>query len=106
MFKDEVRDDIPKPSSQWSESEKRKMSLNSKAMNALFCALDVRVHKKYGINLKLSIKGQIKLKSLKLVNTLVNTNCSKWNKIKMCILCILDLRTSKHPRSFGKNFPK
>ncbi|KAH9649255.1 Integrase catalytic domain-containing protein [Citrus sinensis] len=40
MFKVEVGDDIPKPSSQWSELEKRKMSLNSKAMNALFCALD------------------------------------------------------------------
>ncbi|KAH9724999.1 hypothetical protein KPL70_007704 [Citrus sinensis] len=40
MFKDEIGDDIPKPSSQWSELEKRKMSLNSKAMNALFCALD------------------------------------------------------------------
>ncbi|KAH9781517.1 hypothetical protein KPL71_008504 [Citrus sinensis] len=40
MFKDEVGDAIPKPSSQWSELEKRKMSLNSKAMNALFCALD------------------------------------------------------------------
>ncbi|KAH9648834.1 hypothetical protein KPL70_025758 [Citrus sinensis] len=39
-FKDEAGDDIPKPSSQWSELEKRKMSLNSKAMNALFCALD------------------------------------------------------------------
>ncbi|KAH9704489.1 hypothetical protein KPL70_011489 [Citrus sinensis] len=39
-FKDEVGDDIPKPSSQWSELEKRKMSLNSKTMNALFCALD------------------------------------------------------------------
>ncbi|KAH9649857.1 hypothetical protein KPL70_026141 [Citrus sinensis] len=39
-FKDEVGDDIPKPSSQWSELEKRKMSLNSKAMNDLFCALD------------------------------------------------------------------
>lgn len=39
-FKDEGGDDIPKPSSQWSELEKRKMSLNSKAMNALFCALD------------------------------------------------------------------
>ncbi|KAH9801307.1 hypothetical protein KPL71_000976 [Citrus sinensis] len=35
-FKDEVGDDIPKPSSQWSELEKRKMSLNSKALNALF----------------------------------------------------------------------
>ena len=40
MFKDEVGDDIPKPSSQLSELEKRKMSLNSEAMNALFCALD------------------------------------------------------------------
>ncbi|KAH9792587.1 Integrase catalytic domain-containing protein [Citrus sinensis] len=39
-FKDEVGDDIPKPPSQWSELERRKMSLNSKAMNALFCALD------------------------------------------------------------------
>ncbi|KAH9686293.1 Integrase catalytic domain-containing protein [Citrus sinensis] len=39
-FKDEVGDDIPKPSSQWSELEKRKMSLNSTAMNVLFCALD------------------------------------------------------------------
>ena len=47
-------------------------------MNALFCALDkkknfikylvVRVLKKYGINLRLSMKGQIKLKSLKLVD--------------------------------------
>ena len=40
MTKNEVGDDIPKPSSQWSELEKKKMSLNSKAMNALFCALD------------------------------------------------------------------
>ncbi|KAH9687344.1 hypothetical protein KPL70_014732 [Citrus sinensis] len=39
-FKDEVGDDVPKPSSQWSKLEKRKMSLNSKAMNALFCAFD------------------------------------------------------------------
>ncbi|KAH9801181.1 hypothetical protein KPL71_000929 [Citrus sinensis] len=40
MFKNEVGDDIPKPSSQWSELEKRKIFLNSKAMNALFCDLD------------------------------------------------------------------
>ena len=40
MSKDEVGDDIHKPSSQLSELEKRKMSLNFKAMNALFCALD------------------------------------------------------------------
>ncbi|KAH9763589.1 hypothetical protein KPL70_001218 [Citrus sinensis] len=39
-FKDEVEDDMPKPSSQWSELEKIKMSLNSKAINVLFCALD------------------------------------------------------------------
>ena len=38
--KNEVGDDIPKPSSQQSELEKKKMSLNSKAMNDLFCALD------------------------------------------------------------------
>ena len=40
MIKNKVGDDIPKPSSQLSELKKRKMSLNSKAMNALFCALD------------------------------------------------------------------
>ena len=40
MIKNEVGDDIPKPSSQWSELEKKKISLNSKTMNALFWALD------------------------------------------------------------------
>ena len=40
MTKNEIGDDIPKPSSQWSELEKKKISLNSKAMNALFCSLD------------------------------------------------------------------
>ena len=40
ITKNEKGDDIPKPSSQLSELEKKKMSLNSKAMNALFCALD------------------------------------------------------------------
>ena len=40
MTKNEVGDDIGKPSSQWSELKKKKMSLNSKAMNALFCTLD------------------------------------------------------------------
>ena len=40
MTKNEVGDDIPKPLSQWSELEKKKISLNSKAMNALFCPLD------------------------------------------------------------------
>ena len=38
--KNEEGEEIPKPSSKWNESETRKMSLNSKAMNALFCALD------------------------------------------------------------------
>ncbi|KAH9782875.1 hypothetical protein KPL71_009102 [Citrus sinensis] len=32
--------EIPKPSSQWTRLEKKKMSLYSKAMNAFFCALD------------------------------------------------------------------
>ncbi|KAH9744087.1 hypothetical protein KPL70_003536 [Citrus sinensis] len=35
-----VGEDIPKPSREWNELEKRKATLNSKAMNALFCALD------------------------------------------------------------------
>ena len=54
--------------------------------------LVVRVLMKYGTNLKLSKKGQIKLKSLTLVDTLDNMNCSKWNKIRVCILCILGLQ--------------
>ncbi|KAH9768444.1 hypothetical protein KPL71_011606 [Citrus sinensis] len=40
LTKNEVGEDIPKPSREWNEFEKRKTSLNSKAMNALFCALD------------------------------------------------------------------
>ena len=36
MTKNEVEDNIPKPSSQWSELEKKKISLNFKIMNALF----------------------------------------------------------------------
>lgn len=37
--KNEEEEEIPKPSREWNESEKRKASLNSKAMNALFCTL-------------------------------------------------------------------
>ncbi|KAH9716703.1 hypothetical protein KPL71_021554 [Citrus sinensis] len=40
LTKNEFGEDIPKPSQEWNELEKRKASLNSKAMNALFCALD------------------------------------------------------------------
>ena len=40
LTKNEVGEDIPKPSREWNELEKRKVSLNSKAMNVLFCALD------------------------------------------------------------------
>ncbi|KAH9734859.1 Integrase catalytic domain-containing protein [Citrus sinensis] len=40
LTKNELGEDIPKPSREWNELEKRKASLNSKAMNALFCALD------------------------------------------------------------------
>ncbi|KAH9689830.1 Integrase catalytic domain-containing protein [Citrus sinensis] len=36
LTKNEVGEDIPKPSRDWNEFEKRKASLNSKAMNALF----------------------------------------------------------------------
>ena len=42
ITKNEVGEDIPKPLRVWYELEKRKDSLNSKGMNALFCAL----HKK------------------------------------------------------------
>ncbi|KAH9780463.1 hypothetical protein KPL71_008084 [Citrus sinensis] len=40
LIKNEVGEDIPKPSQEWNALEKRKATLNSKAMNALFCALD------------------------------------------------------------------
>ena len=40
LTKNEVEEDIPKPSREWNELEKRKASLNSKTMNALFCAID------------------------------------------------------------------
>ncbi|KAH9680380.1 hypothetical protein KPL71_026530 [Citrus sinensis] len=40
LTKNEVEEDISKPSRQWNELEKRKATLNSKAMNVLFCALD------------------------------------------------------------------
>lgn len=36
----EKRGEIPKPSREWDELKNRKASLNSKAMNALFGALD------------------------------------------------------------------
>ncbi|KAH9679893.1 Integrase catalytic domain-containing protein [Citrus sinensis] len=36
LTKNEFGEDIPKPSREWNELEKRKASLNSKAMNALF----------------------------------------------------------------------
>ena len=38
--KNKEGEEIRKPSSQWSGIEKKKMSLNSKAMNVLFCAID------------------------------------------------------------------
>ena len=38
--KNEECEEISKPSSQWNELEKRKASLNSKVMNAMFCDLD------------------------------------------------------------------
>ena len=82
--------------------EKRKASLNSKAMNALFCALDKkefhRVSNCESANeiwhkLEVVYEGTNKVKESKLVGTLDNMSCSKWNKMRVCTLCILDLRT-------------
>ena len=67
--KNEEGEEIPKPSSQWSELEKKKTSLNSKAINAMFCALDKKEFHRFSScenaheisnNLKLSIRVQIK----------------------------------------------
>ena len=45
----EQEEDILEHSNQWSEQEKKKMSLNSKAVNALFCALDKKeFHRVFG----------------------------------------------------------
>lgn len=38
--RNEEYEDIPKTSCEWSESKMRKVFLNAKAMNTLFCALD------------------------------------------------------------------
>lgn len=38
--KNEKGEDIPKPSCKWNELEKRRASLHSNVMNALFCTLD------------------------------------------------------------------
>ena len=40
LTKNEVGEDIPKPSREQNELEKRKVSLNSKVMNVLFYTLD------------------------------------------------------------------
>ena len=40
MTKNEVGKYIPKPSQEWNKFKKRKVSLNFKSMNVLFCALD------------------------------------------------------------------
>ena len=52
------------------------MYLNSKAMNVLFCALDK--------------KEFHRVSSCKSAQDM---NCSKWNKMKVCILCIHNLQT-------------
>ena len=40
LTKNEVGEDVPKHSRELNELKKRKASLNSKAINALFCVLD------------------------------------------------------------------
>ena len=48
--------------------------------NNLIECLVVKVVMKFRTNLKLFMKAQIKLKSLKLVDTLDKMNCFKWDK--------------------------
>ncbi|KAH9765776.1 hypothetical protein KPL70_001961 [Citrus sinensis] len=103
LTKNEVGEDIPKPSRDWNEFEKRKASLNSKAMNALFCALDKKEFHRVsscesaneiwhklevvyeGTNLKLSMKAQTKFTDI--VNTLgaLGKTFSNSEKVKKII---------------------
>ena len=86
MIKNEVGEDIPKPSREWNELENSKASLNSRATSALFCALDKKeFHRVSGYSnaneiwrkLEVVYEGQTKLKNLKLIDTPSTMNCSK-----------------------------
>ncbi|KAH9792992.1 Integrase catalytic domain-containing protein [Citrus sinensis] len=94
LTKNEVGEDIPKPSRDWNEFKKRKASLNSKAMNALFCALDkkefhrvsvAKVLMRFGTNLKLSMKARTKFTDI--VNALgaLGNTFSNNEKVKKII---------------------
>ena len=97
--KSEEGEEIRKPSSQWSGIEKKKMSLNSKAMNVLFCAIDKKeFHRvsccesayEFERNLKLYMNEQIKSRSVKLVDSLGNMRYFKWNHMSVFMICTLD----------------
>ena len=84
----EEREDIPKPSSQWSELEKKKKYLNSKVMNALFCALDKK--KFHRVSSCESTYEIVKSRSVKLVYSLDNMRCFKWNHMRVFMIYTLD----------------
>ena len=99
MIKTEVGDDIPKPSSQWSELEKKNISLNSKAMNALFCALDKKEFHRVSscesvqeIQDKLEVvyKGTNQVKDSKICRYTRQYELFQM-EMRACILCILGL---------------
>ena len=65
-----------KPMNEWNDLEKKTFSLNTKVMNALFCALDknelhgflyTKLHMIFDTYSKSHTKAQIELKSQKLI---------------------------------------
>ena len=71
-------------------------------MNALFCVLDKKEFHRVSScesaqeiwnKLEVVYEWTNQVKESKIGDTLVNMNCSKWNKMKVCILCVHDLQT-------------
>lgn len=113
ITKDEELEEIPKPSRESSESEKKKTSLNSKFMNALFCAIDKKEFHKvldcsnvYKIQKKLEVIYEHinQVKEYKINNILDNTNHSKQKKMRMFTSRKLDLRILNTLGALGKTF--
>ena len=102
LTKNEVREDILKPSREWNKLEKRKASLNSKAMNALFCALNKkkfhRVSSCESANeiwrkLEVFYEGMNQVKAFKISRYTQQYELFQMEQMIVCILCILDLQT-------------
>ena len=102
LTKNEVREDIPKPSWEWNGLEKRKAFLNSKAMNALCCALDKkefhRVSSCESANeiwhkLEVFYESTNQVKESKISKYTQQYELFQIEQMRMCILCILDLQT-------------